>query len=324
MSNWTLCGDPHAANDNLEKIGKLFDKFEELGNPVIILGDLFDTKEVISGKTLNFVFDRIKRSLLKFVILTGNHDWFNRDCLDHSLQIFKALPNVTVVDEVTNIGSFAVAAPYFDDVKALKKQLPRAKEAAGKLLFMHQGVAGFDYGNGKIATGKEHGEAAADAFRHFKLVISGHFHKFAKDGKLVFLGTPFSHTFGEADQEKVLGILNDETFELTYVPTNLPQHWDVRWDISNGDRLFELDKIVDEFNHWRVFLSGTEAQIGAFPKERYERAKFIDDPIDVAQIDDSNIRDTDSNEEKFVTWATEIKKLPDSTILEGLEILKSA
>jgi hypothetical protein len=45
---YSLVADIHAQNTNLDKVGKVFDLVEDLGNPVIILGDLLHTKAIMS------------------------------------------------------------------------------------------------------------------------------------------------------------------------------------------------------------------------------------------------------------------------------------
>lgn len=305
----TIVGDPHAKNDNLEKIGEIFDLIEELGNTTIILGDLFHFKEVIRGKCLNFVFERLSQSKLEFILLVGNHDWFNLECTEHSLELFKQLPNVKVIDRQLTT-PYATYLPYTHDLEKLREAL--AEVPANHVLFMHQGVTGFDYGNGHIAEN----ELPLDALKNFPLVISGHFHKFQRKGNLVYPGTPFSHDFGESNQEKVIAVLDTETLELELKPTNLPQHITVEVDVDSGEPSIETrpGDIV------RAVLTGSEAGIKAFDKTAHPNVKFIERPR-TEKANTEAVSETDSNVQKFFSWAQDVKSLDDETIVLGMQIL---
>lgn len=322
-NDWTICGDIHAENGNLDKVETLFDIFEELGNPTILLGDLQDTREIIRGKTLNLLRKRIKESKLTFVILVGNHDWFSEiDCNEHSLESLKDLPNVHVIDRPTILQGMAFM-PYYNDLKAFNKAL--GEFPGCDQIFIHQGVVGFDYGNGRIADGKGRGEITLQNLKKFKRVISGHFHKFAQDKNLTFLGTPFSHDFGETDQTKYIAIYNQDTDELELLKTPFPRHRTVELELGHNPqedvaRAFQENKA----DILRIRLVGTEMQINSVDKSQFPDVKLLDEPTDADQIETSQVDDNDSNERKFLQWGQEIKKLDDETIKLGLDILGEA
>jgi Calcineurin-like phosphoesterase len=320
---WTVSGDPHAENNNLDKIGTLFDIWEEIGNPVLILGDLLDTKEIIRGKTQNYIRRRIKQSKLFFYIMVGNHDWFNLDCQEHALESLKDLPNVMIIDRPTLIGT-TLLMPYYQDIPAFKKALQDPAFAEAEVLFMHQGVIGFDYGNGHVADGNGHGEMEFTTTVRFRKVYSGHFHKFATQGNLMFLGTPFTNDFGESDQTKYLGIFDTVTGEMELAETPFPRHRTGLLGLSPESPSDFQMKDLGNGDYWRVRLLGTEAEIMSFVQTDYPGVKFLEEPTDADQVENSNIKDTDSNVQKFMIWAKEIKGLDDATIAEGLEILQAS
>jgi predicted MPP superfamily phosphohydrolase len=108
---YTICGDMHVKPDNLNVVSELFEKLENLGNPVICLGDLFDTKEVIRGKCLNLVYEKVKASKLKWIFIVGNHDYYSNLCDQHSLETLKSLENVEIIDDYTIYADF-LAMPF--------------------------------------------------------------------------------------------------------------------------------------------------------------------------------------------------------------------
>lgn len=323
LSNLTVSGDPHADNNNQSKIGELFDIFEEIGNPVLILGDLLDTKEIIRGKTLNYVRRRIKESKLFFFIMVGNHDWFNLDCQEHALECLKDLPNVKVIDQPYLRGKL-LFMPYYEDIAQFKKDLQRPEFKEAEVLFMHQGIVGFDYGNGHVADGNGHGEMEFSATVRFHKVIAGHFHKHAQQGNLTFVGTPFTQDFGETDQIKYLGVFDTTNYKLDLVETPFPRHMTASIPAKDFAKKFSELTEGQSGNMWRVRLTGSSMEISAVNQGKWPGVKFLEEPSDAEQIETSSIKDTDSNPQKFMAWAKEIKHLDDATIAEGLEILKSA
>src|SRR5690242_16327259 len=198
MSTYTIVGDPHITHKSLERSKKLFEIVEELGKPVIWLGDMLDTKEVIRGKCQNFLFDYFLRSKLGHTVLVGNHDYFNLDCKEHSLQALSIFPNVVVVDKPIQFDN-SLFIPYIHDPLKLDAAL-KPFENKELNLFGHLEVRDFDYGNGQICTSG----TSLERLKGFKRVISGHFHKYQEMGNLVYLGTPMSHSFGESNQIKYI------------------------------------------------------------------------------------------------------------------------
>lgn len=322
---FTLIGDPHVTHASLDKIDVLFDIIEDLGNDTIILGDLFDTKEIVRGRCLNLVKRRLKNSKLKFYILVGNHDWFNLDCLEHSLEVLSELPNVTIVDapfKMNMDSRSALLLPYYDDMSALKRVLAEAKEGGTDFVFMHQGIIGFDYGNGYMADGNGHGEMKRETLDGFLRVVSGHFHKFAEDGNFMFLGTPFSHSHGETDQTKYIAVLEPHENKLELLETPFPRHRTLNFVCSKKNSGALLKKQLNDKDIFRVKLIGTEMEIKAIDQTQFQGVKFLESPTDAEQVESASIAETDSNEQKFLTWARDIKGLDDDTIKMGLELLK--
>lgn len=300
---YTVIGDPHAKPDNLDKINTLFDMVEDLGHPTIWLGDLLDTKELVRGKCLNTYLKRFSESKLQHYVLVGNHDWFNLECKEHSLEALKVLKNVKVIDDLQYVEPFWLA-PYNKDVAQLKEWV---KLAGGQTLFCHADIQSFDYGNGHIST---EGLSPSD-FKKVQ-VISGHYHAYQKKGNITYLGTPFSHSFGESNQTKYIGVWDSKTKEMELIETPFPIHATVivnlteKW--SNGLNMNNINRVV---------LRGTQEEIDKHP--RMDGIKYIEEPTTEAKV--SVINETDSPEVQFVKWAQEIKGYSDDLTSLGLEIL---
>lgn len=308
-----IVGDEHNTARNLERTNQLYDGVEALGRPVIHLGDTFHTKEKVSSKTQNLIYKKLKESKLNHIYLVGNHDWHSLECKEHSLEVLKELPNVEIVDSPRIISvdnKSCLFMPYYHDLNAFKADLKKYGKDRD-ILFMHQGVTGFDYGNGFIAVD----ELDFAAVGGFKKVISGHFHKYQNKGNLVYLGTPHSNDFGESNQTKYIAILRD--LELELMETGFPRH--MTWEIPlpavtppywGGPEFKETDI-------HRIILCGTKENIDLFPKDKYPGVRFIDRPINFGGA--LQLGDKLSNEAKFQLWAKD--RIDNETANLGLEIL---
>lgn len=308
MAKFTIVGDPHAKPDNLDKINSLFDQIEDLGNPCIILGDLLDTKEVVRGKCLNTYLKRIKNSKIeRFYILVGNHDWFNLNCEEHALEALESLSNVVLVDEPMLITTNLAALPYIHDVNQLRSQL---KELKGKNIVCHADIKGFDYGTGIVS---KEGLDADELFFDFKQIISGHYHNYQSIRNITYLGTPFSHSFGESNQIKYLGIFDDSTGKLELLTMGFPRHitLHVNCDLGESSPGTPLNDYV------RVILHGRKDSIKAHL--RVPGIKYIEVEESSGKV--GLINESQSPQLQFEKWAKEIKKYDDKLISLGLGIL---
>lgn len=302
---YTIIGDPHAKPDNLDKINTLFDMVEDLGNPAIFLGDTLDTKELIRGKCLNTIYRRVSTSKLHFTFIIGNHCWFNLECKEHSLETLKALKNVTIIDKPTELDGL-LFLPYTHDLSQFKTWLKTAK---GKTVFCHADISGFDYGNGLIS---EEGLELSD-FKDVRKVISGHYHKHQNVGVVTYLGTPFSHSFGESNQDKYIGLYDPSEGVLELLPTPFPRHITIELDCAKytGHHYNGVDI-------HRVILKGTQEQIDRVKRE--DGVKYIEQPSNSGK--ESIISEIDTPEVQFSKWATDIKGYSRDVLDLGLEVLK--
>jgi DNA repair exonuclease SbcCD nuclease subunit len=242
-------------------------------------------------------------------VLVGNHDFTNLDCLDHSLKTLAELPNVKVVDTVLTDDSGKLGFIPYSNTELLKLRLTEAKSYGADVIFCHADVIGLDYGNGYIS---EKGIVTKD-LKPFKLVVSGHYHKYQEKGNLVYLGTPFAHSFGEANQDKFIAVFDSETYELELFDTPFPKYCKLIVNCSE-DGIVNLN--LDNVN--RVILTGSEEDVANY--ERIPGVSYIEEP-DKAEAE--NVLDeSDSHAVQFIKWAEDIKDLDPDTISLGLEILE--
>lgn len=330
MEDFLIVGDPHAKPSNLDLIRKLQKLVEDQGKTTIWLGDMLDTKELIRGNCLNVWFDYFSKSKLTHHILVGNHDWFNLQCEDHSLQVLKSLRNVHVVDEWQYTAGGWGFLPYMHDQAKLKECIATMRENGVKLLFCHIDVSGFDYGNGHIC---KDGLTIED-LKGIPDVISGHFHTYQAKKNLTYLGTPFSHSFGEANQIKYLGIYRQGIGQLELVPTEFPRHIAIEFNCDEMSAECEHMFVNPSDPMWkehkyRITLTGRKENIDRFPRYMYDEGgtegklniKWVTRPTDF-QVNEVSVDENTSNLVQFETWAGSTGMEPE-TIELGMEILKA-
>lgn len=320
FKNYSVIGDPHITHKSLDRAIGLFDLVEAMGLPAIWLGDLLDTKEVIRGKCLNLCIAYFQRSKLHHYVIIGNHDYFNLDCDAHALEALKLLPNVTIVDKPTTIANGIVAIPYYHDQEKLRQALVSIPSQDETTLFAHLEVTQFDFGNGHICTKG----LSIEALVGFKQVISGHFHKFQESGNLTYLGTPFSHSFGEANQVKYIGMYDAEKDQLRKAETPFPRHISIEQNCDDPKTVYTNLSNLTKSDLYRIILTGEQANIDQFPKHSFEdyNIKWVSRPSDFSD-NDVTIEDTSSNESQFRKWATEVRKMDDETVQLGLAIMEA-
>lgn len=324
LNDFTIIGDPHIVPKSLDKGVRLFQMVEEAGKPAIWLGDLLDTKEVIRGKCLNLFYEYFKSSKLQHIILVGNHDWFNLECLDHSLKPLTGLPNVRVIEKMEKHPTLPfIFFPYIHDKAKLKEQLESIQNKEQMILFGHFEVSGFDFGNGHLC---EDGVVTHDDFKDFKRVISGHFHKLQQTGNFTYLGTPFSHSFGEINQDKVIGNYNLSDDELTLTPTDFPRHIGIKIDFSKKNAEKKLSEFLagNENNLVRIQMHGPPEEVVKLDKSKYSNFHIKWEDKSDASVDSKvNLDENLDNKGQFLEWAKTIKQLDPDTVSLGMSILEA-
>lgn len=221
--------------------------------PLIIAGDLHDTKANIRGECINAIRNTLKslhrvqryekyETAPNCYILRGNHDAINEKSKEHSLNFLEDLAYIIGKPGFSNDlgainGKSIHLIPYHHDPKELKKYLKTVDK--GSCLIMHQGLEGSsagDYIQDKSAISR-------DSLSSFT-VLSGHYHtrqsvSLPENGMFTYIGNPYTLFYSEAtDPEKGFQILyaNGST---EFIPTNLRKHIVV--DISVNELL--------EFHH---------------------------------------------------------------------------
>lgn len=202
--------DIHFSVPNLELASKSLQaarhKAEELNIPLVIAGDLNDTKAIIRAEVANAIIRILKPAKITVYILEGNHDKVNEKGREHGLNYLA--PYAEIVDKETYVKSLHTTfIPYATDLESLKVRLSQIPSGRfGVKLVMHQGFLGAfmgDYIQDKTSI-------SVDLVKDFT-VISGHYHRHQTLGTVTYIGSPYTITYGEAnDGPKGFLIVNED------------------------------------------------------------------------------------------------------------------
>jgi DNA repair exonuclease SbcCD nuclease subunit len=289
------------------------EKADELDVPLVIAGDLNDTKALIRGEVANRLIEIFakKEVYRPPYVLVGNHDLLNEKGSAHSLNFLAPYSNIVQSPVYADdIGAWLI--PYQNDSEKLKYIL--AGCAKGDTLIMHQGVMGADMGHYI----KDSTSLPREAFADFR-VISGHYHK-AQDikcgrprkgavGLFSYIGSPYTISFSEAgDSPKGFRILWSDGI-LETVPTNLRKHIIVDTTIK--------DLMEPQFHTlggrkagdllW-IKLRGTQSELDKIKKKELAAHHGIDENFKLDKIPTES--EAPKEEQK--------KELKDTELLDGI------
>lgn len=273
-------------------------KANELRVPLIVAGDLHDTKANLRAECVNALLATFKTykvpsfwgdkydaygepsHSLPFV-LAGNHDKINEKSEDHALNFLNEV--AWIVDTPGFYNQFSPVdgksihlIPYQHDTDKLKSYL--AKVDKGSTLIMHQGIQGSnsgDYIQDRSAITKQD----VAGFR----VISGHYHQrqmiqLPDGGVWNYIGNPYTLNFGEV-KDPVKGfqiLMNDGSLE--FVATELRTHRiiDIQfYDVDNLLLIMEPGDIV-----W-LKIRGPAEELAKINKAKLQKQLKIDFRLDL-------------------------------------------
>lgn len=289
-----VIGDLHLDKNNLDTAEIFFDfltqhlsspENQEVDIELIFLGDIYHTKAIIRSEAQNFLIKKLQNlieihSCMSIYIIVGNHDYNNMSCDEHALTPLKSLsPRIHIIDEPSKSYN-GLFLPYYNTNKGFVDALKNTIGPTVKYIFCHQGIEGFDYGNGII---DRDGVSIKDLIEYNVEFIIGHYHKQQKSGNIFYLGTPYSHSFGEANQIK--GILEIIDGKQDFLITNdfIPCHYKLKYaEYEFNEDSKKVLEYIKENDFVEVQISCTREFASAFSKE-----KFIED---ILKINVKNLR----------------------------------
>lgn len=278
-----LCvGDPHFKGTHIEESnqmvnGVLYVIDTERPDMVIIMGDVLDKHDIINLKpfvrAVEFIKECAKRALT--YVLIGNHDRLNNQDFMSNIHPFAGLsvPNCEVVDHTmlrviqglvftfvpyVPPGRFLEALSIVDTVVVDETIVIAPTDTIPShvswrdsiMLFAHQEFKGCTIGTKT----SEEGDVWP---KEYPLVISGHIHEFQMNDNVIYVGTPYQHTFGESS-DKALMLIDTDQMTQVRIPLNIPVKMTIKF--SAKEYLKDAKSIVID-GRLRIIVEGSHAEI---------------------------------------------------------------
>lgn len=255
----------------------------ELRVPLIVAGDLHDSKANLRGECVNRMITTFELCQTNCYVLVGNHDKIHEKSDDNALGFLKLINRVHLV--ATPGVAFElglVLIPYQHDLAFLQTYLTeRAQKKGTKTIIMHQGVTGSD--SGEYIQDKT---AISTEYLKDLRVISGHYHtrqdikcgrpQKGAIGLMSYIGSPYTINFAEAnDPPKGFQILMDDG-TLQFVPTKLRRHI-----VLNMDKTQITGKVpvedIRSIDIVKVKYTGTKEELSSLSKDKIAQELGIKD-----------------------------------------------
>jgi len=269
-----IVGDPHAQPKNLADMEKLVNFIAKKAKGVdyiVLMGDQNHFHNVVYATVQNFWLKSLQKlsKVARVVMIRGNHDQSShQENADSSLEVFKSLENVVVVDEPIFIADH-LFVPYYHDESSFKKVL-----APASYLWMHQTVDGSQYEGGFYAPDG----FSLDLFEPYKKVISGHIHKTQTIRNIHYVGTPKWDTKSDANENKGIWLWDDESDKMEHIPTEsiLTPIYERAW--VEGEE--EPSDLKDLKGIVYLNLIGTGTWIASVSKKNKNKYRIVPKPTD--------------------------------------------
>lgn len=268
MSKFLLFSDihvhPHKHNnqrllDCLRALEWVFEQaIENDVDAVMFGGDLLHDRQKIDSLTYMETFkvlEKYQNQRFKVFLLLGNHDlWFGNSTKISSTYPFGALKNFAVVDSTQSrqiCGTQWHFMPYTHDPIDELKNLP-LDEMPKSYLLGHLSIDGARLNSaGSIADVAIENDGdmvkiSSNLFKNYKHAFFGHYHGSQKLAKNIeYIGSPLQLSFGEANEEKHIILLDSEKNTLRYIQNDFsPKHF----YLNEVDyKTFDKDKLKNAF-----------------------------------------------------------------------------
>lgn len=284
---------------------------------VIQLGDLFDSRKYINGKTLKFVnesyfskFDELGITLYQMI---GNHDVFykntNKVNWIESILSTSSYKNIILCDEPK---TFNIHDRDLDIIPWINEEnnnnvFSFINDSKSDMLFGHLELSGFELTPGFKST---HGLKMSQ-FKKYKKVISGHYHIRSTKKNIMYSGIPYQLNWSDAEDKKGFWVLDLKDDSMDYIenPRKLFRKIDYDEDFIDND--FDFNQFENSFvkvyvrnkkdkKKYENFLTRLNS-VSLFDLSIISNNELIETEID---LDEIHVEDTLSMLKSFVLQNT--------------------
>ena len=203
---------------------------------IVQTGDFFDTRRAITHLLLMRFRTEIMPLFdeLNLIVLVGNHDIFYRESIlpNAPQEMFHSYKNVQVINDPTTIKindqiNFDIIPWICNDNRDTVMEFidkSKSKYCAG-----HFELSGYFYYKGLKSNGSSNG-----FLDKYKQVYSGHYHTISEGDNVLYVGTPYTLTAGDANDPRGFWVVDiDKKNELLtheFVENDVMNHKTINFD----------------------------------------------------------------------------------------------
>lgn len=210
---------------------------------IVFLGDFFHKRDTISTHTLHVAAQFIEKFKdFNLHLILGNHDLFLRDDPEISaVNLLGGYPNVKIYQHPESV-------QFGDKTFLMCGWGYNPLEYSADYLFTHAEINTFAFESSATC---EADLQCSDLLKHYKHVISGHFHTQQRReydfGTVEYLGSPYAMDFHDEGKTKYVMLLDTETDERKLVPYPHSPRF-VSYVLSELIKNDDLESVVKSIN----------------------------------------------------------------------------
>lgn len=183
---------------------------------IIQTGDWFDNRKAISHRTMEFNREKIIPLFdgLTVYITVGNHDlhYKNQILPNQPTELLSNYQNFHVINEPT---TFKFNNYKFDLIPWICQENEQQifdfiENSDSEFCVGHFELNGFYYYRGLKSHGLE-----TNFLEKYKYVYSGHFHTISSNSNVLYLGTPYTITSGDSNDQRGIWVFNTKRYSNT-------------------------------------------------------------------------------------------------------------
>lgn len=312
----------------INTLNRIFEIAEENKAHVLFDGDFFHARNKVENLIMNIGFNTIFDNMMKYpyinlYMIVGNHDQADSsDFPQHTLETFKAIPRVTVMDDFSPLHTgecILYPISYSDNVDFLKDKIDDFAKSAKSdiepsILMAHIGVDGSETGQSSHRLGGAFNieELYPDVFDYVTL---GHYHKRQFLGgrdNVFYVGNTIQESFSDEGQDKGVFLIdlekrgkpefipidNKKFITLREIPENVQEIVD-----NNFVRMIVPQELATEVSIFKEESDNVRVEV----QKEYKSELRID--IDVASSEEDIVKAyTDKFYPKVTSKAVDILK----------------
>lgn len=246
---------------------------------LVFMGDVFDDRTSLTHRSLEFnrkyIIEPIEKHDLHAIMIIGNHDAMHKNTLTPNAieEVFGNRENFTVVDSIKTIEMGNTKVDFVswmctDNTYEITSYIEKSE---AKYCFGHFELVGFYYYSGIKAT-----KGVDPQFlQKYNKVYSGHYHTINGHGNTFYLGTPFTITSNDVNEERGIWEFDSNNMDNpTFIPNEKIWHRRFSYPMDVDIETFDLD--IEEFRGTRVVIDLNDKEDKDFLKIEEKLEKIVD------------------------------------------------